>query len=67
MANFLSNIANPIDDDTIDELFEACISYGIIEEDAQLDEFEPWQLRQWLKEVREENAAQDHFASFYSY
>jgi hypothetical protein len=61
------NFHNPIDDDTTDELFEACIAYGIIEEDAQLDEFEPWQLRQWLKEVREEAAAEDFAASCYSY
>lgn len=67
MANFLSNIANPLDDYTTEELFEACISYGIIEDDSHIDDFEPWQLDQWLKETREELAAEDHFASFYSF
>ena len=67
MSNMLSNIPNPLDDPTFTEIFEACQARGIIEDDAAEDDYELWQLESWLKEAREEDAAQDHFASFYSY
>jgi hypothetical protein len=54
MANMLSNIRNPIDDPDFGELFESCQALGLIEEDADEDEFEYWELRQILKEYREE-------------
>ena len=38
-----------------------------LSDDASEDDYELWQLESWLKEAREEDAAQDYFASFYSY
>ena len=61
------NFHNPIDDIDHEELLEICKVRGIVEDDATFDDHEYWQLAQWLKEDREEEAAQDHFASFYSY
>jgi len=67
MANMLSNIPNPLDEMDWEEALEACKARGIIEDDATEDDYEFWQLTAWLKEDREEEAAQDYFASFYSY
>ena len=67
MANFLSNIRNPIDDPDILDLFDACVHLGILESDDDPEAYEVWQLTEWIEEVRSENAAQDHYASFYSF
>lgn len=56
MANMLSNIHNPIDDPTFTELFESCQDFGLIDENADEADFEYWELRQILKEHREEMA-----------
>ena len=62
MANFAQPIHNPIDDPTTDELLEACLVSGLIDED-QTEDFEHWELEQILAEAR----AEDHAANFYSY
>ena len=54
MANMLSNIPNPLDDPDFCELFESCQSLGLIDDEADEDEFEYWELNQILKEYREE-------------
>jgi len=67
MANMLSNIPNPLDEMDWEETLEACKVRGIIEDDATEEDYELWQLTAWLKEAREEDAAQDYYADFYSY
>lgn len=67
MANMLSNIHNPIDDKDLEELFNDAVALQICDETEDPESFEPWQLERWIKEAKEEMAAQDHFASFYSF
>lgn len=66
MANFLSNIRNPIDDDTREELIEVILGFSTYDIE-ELEGMEHWQLEQFVRHWREEQAAEDHFASFYSY
>ena len=54
-------------DYTIEELFEQCALYGIVEETEEPTDFTSDQLVQWLREYHEEQSAQDHMASFYAY
>ena len=56
----------PDDEFTIEELVETCLLHGIIEEGDET-EYEYWQLMEMLKDYESEAAAQDHYASFYSY
>lgn len=54
------------DEFTKEELLETCLSHGLIEEEDQAD-YEHWQLLAIVKEYNEEVAAQDFYASTYSY
>ena len=67
MANFAQPIHNPIDDPTLDELFADAVALNICAETEDPDSFEPWQLERWIKDAKEEMAAQDYFASRYSF
>ena len=54
---------------TREELIAECIAMKILDEDdlAMIDSIETWQLTTWINEEAEDLAAQDHYASFYSY
>lgn len=60
------NFHNPIDDDTREELIEIILGFSSSSEE-ELQELETWQLQEEVKDWRSEMAAQDHYASFYSY
>ena len=54
MANFAQPMHNPIDDPTVDELREACLSADLIDEDADL---EAWELQELIDEYNAEMRA----------
>lgn len=60
------NFHNPIDDDTREELIEVILGFSSYDIE-ELEEMEDWQLARFVQEWREEQAAEDHFASLISY
>ena len=60
------NFHNPIDDDTREELIEAILGFSSYDIE-ELEEMEHWQLAQFVREWREEQAAEEHFANLISY
>jgi len=60
------NFHNPIDDDTREELVEIILGFSTYDLE-ELEEMEHWQLVKFVREWREEQAAEDYFASLVSY